>query len=226
MKTKIAPMFFTLIMLPWVFATSVVADTGRPNIKEDSRPHSIEASAAFTDPVRIGWCRAMGGFPSYAAQARAQAASQKAARRATEAAESAQVKADQQGLKDLGYYKGSVDGRVGPGTLAAISEFRASNSLVSATTMDFSSRTLMKSGTAVKKASAQPSAKPQGIRADQEALAKLGFYKGTVDGIPGKLTSSAVRQFKEKNGLDSSSPVLDSAARTKMEEALAALPPK
>jgi peptidoglycan hydrolase-like protein with peptidoglycan-binding domain len=172
--------------------------------------------------VQLAWCEAMGGYPSYEAQARAQARERAAAKRKTdqEAArmQSTQVRTDQQALSDLGYYRGKVDGRAGRATIVAVSDFRRENNLGAGTTLDASSRELIASGKAVRKPSTARSEDRLRLREDQRALADLGFYKGKVDGIPGKRTNAAIRDFKKQNGFDPSTDTLDAAARTKLAE--------
>lgn len=202
--------------------TAAVAATTHERGFSEAYVTGVPTVAVPQEPVVIAWCRAMGGYASFEAQARAEAQQRKtAARQADEArrsAASAQVRTDQQLLKDLGYYRGRVDGRVGPATTTAISQFRVANNLGAGTTLDVSSRQVIASDTAVRKMSAEPSTSRGTLRKDQQALADLGYYKGPVDGIPGPLTRSAIREFKAAHGFDPTSHSLDDATRTRLAE--------
>ncbi len=227
MKLNGKSLFVSILAVACVVTTSAIADI-------QGSGFSNERGITLTDPrVRLGvhsssetlqlaWCQAMGGYPSYEAQARAQAAERASARRkadeAASKAQSAQVMTDQQSLKNLGYYRGTVDGRTGPATIGAIRQFRSANNLGDGTTLDASSRQLITSGKAVRKESSVNIGYASMLRTDQKALADLGFYKGKVDGIHGRMTSSAIREFKTKNGLDASTDKLDAAARARLTE--------
>jgi hypothetical protein len=235
MKLNRKSLFVIMLAVALVITTTAIA-----GIQGSSS--SNEREKTLTDPtvrrgvhssnetLQLAWCSAMGGYPSFEAQARAQAAERASARRkadeAARRAQSAQVMTDQQSLKDLGYYRGSVDGRTGPATIGAIRQFRSANKLGEGTTLDASSRQLITSGKAIRKESSGNSGNTSMLRTDQKALADLGFYKGKVDGIHGRLTSSAIREFKTKNGLDVSTDTLDAVARARLIELHAAKFPR
>jgi hypothetical protein len=108
------------------------------------------------------WCREMGGYSSFEAQARAQAAQRTAAgeaqirARETAAARirqvSQQIKADQWILKANGFYKGDVDGRASSAFEASIADFRKAHGLNTGTTFDAASRAVLTGDTVVTKA--------------------------------------------------------------------------
>ena len=120
----------------------------------------------------------------------------------SDGSEGEQVRRLQQRLKDLGYYTGSVDGRYGSGTQAAVMAFQLRNSL----TVDG------KAGPATQRllygssASITYSAMPMGddgtaVRNLQYTLYELGYYDGSIDGVYGQTTSDAVRAFQIQNRL-------------------------
>ncbi len=148
------------------------------------------------------WCDAMGGYPSFEAQAAARRRA--AARRAASATPpSPQVKSDQSKLKKLGYYTGDVDGRPGQATRDAISEFRSNSRLGYGTTLDAEARavlvTKVKGAEAERKAARE--AQKQEVASDQQALKDLGYYSGAVNGRAGRAIEAAVAAFRAANGL-------------------------
>ncbi len=168
------------------------------------------------------WCTAMGGYPSFEAQARAEARQRRAALAAStrQAAleerkqQKDRVVADQTGLKKAGYYRGEVNGRPGSALRTAVSEFRKANGFTAGTTLDEKGREILLGGTAVPKAAAKSCDAPQDeLKNDQKALADLGFFKGAVDGCPSRMTSAAIRRFNEKHGFASNGDSLDGKAR-------------
>lgn len=213
-------LFVSILAIACLVATSLRADIHEFNSMQIhgvmlTHPIARPIVHSFIENQQVAYCAAMGGFPSYEAQARAEAASRKADAEARKT-QSAQVMSDQQSLKDLGYYRGSVDGRVGPATIGAIRQFRSANNLDAGTTLDANCRKMIASGEAVRKGSSEAKGKPSTLRDEQKALADLGYYKGKVDGIPGKMTSAAIRQFKTEHGLDASTDTLDAASRAKL----------
>ncbi|MBR2659986.1 MAG: peptidoglycan-binding protein [Clostridia bacterium] len=143
--------------------------------------------------------------------------------------EGAEVKKLQQKLKDLGYLSGSVDGKFGAATEAAVIAFQKNNNLTadgkagSATQNKLYSGTAKKStGTQVKIDSSDDNnrsgrdtsdisstgyitlerdSKGDQVRALQKRLKELGFYNGSVDGSYGESTEVAVMAFQLLNNL-------------------------
>ena len=141
--------------------------------------------------------------------------------------EGSEVKKLQQKLKDLGYLSGSVDGKFGAATEAAVIAFQKNNNLTadgkagSATQSKLYSGTAKKStGTQVKIDSGSNSSgrdtsdisstgyitlerdsKGDQVRTLQKRLKDLGFYSGSVDGSYGESTEVAVMAFQLLNNL-------------------------
>ena len=123
------------------------------------------------------------------------------------------VRSVQKRLKELGYYTGTVDGDYGSSTEKAVRAFQQKNGLtvdgkVGPTTLARlnSSGAIKASATAAPKATATVTTLKQGstgssVRSVQQRLKKLGYYTGTVDGNYGEATVKAVRAFQSKNGL-------------------------
>lgn len=120
------------------------------------------------------------------------------------------VKEVQQRLKNWGYYNSSVDGVFGAGTEAAVRAFQQANGL----TVDgvVGSATLRALGIS---AGTSPTVSATGtitttlrrgsqgaeVRTLQQKLRELGLYNGSVDGVFGAGTQSAVKSFQRGNGL-------------------------
>jgi len=148
----------------------------------------------------LAWCRAMGGYPSFEAQAAAQAR----ARQLT-----VQVTADQSALKKLGYYQGEADGQSSVSYGQAVAEFRRVNSLGRGSDLDARSREILNSSSAVTKEQSVQAA------ADQQALRTLGFFRGEPDGVPGVSLQTAIADFRKVNSLGAGG-TLDAGSRAKL----------
>lgn len=104
-------------------------------------------------------------------------------------------------LRDLGYYKGSIDGTYGPSTWEAVWWFQKNNKLK----VDgiAGSQTLsalgLHAGTQIKGLSYGTSG--ESVKSMQAALQKLGYYKGTVDGKYKDSTWRAIWWFQKDNNL-------------------------
>lgn len=108
-----------------------------------------------------------------------------------------EVRQIQQRLKNWGYYKGSVDGVFGAETYRAVVNFQKKNGL----------KVDGKVGTQTRRAigittSTPVSAYDSVVKAAQQKLKQWGYYDGSVDGIYGSKTYSAVTKFQRKNGLN------------------------
>ena len=114
-------------------------------------------------------------------------------------------------LKALGYYTGSVDGKYGSGTIAAVTSFQKKNSLtadgkVGPATYSklFDSSASSSSSSSGDSASTttklQSGDKSAAVKAMQQALKDLG-YSVSADGSYGAQTLQAVMTFQKQNGL-------------------------
>ena len=112
------------------------------------------------------------------------------------------VKTLQKRLKELGYYSGSVDGRFGEGTTAAVMAFQLTNNLtVDGKAGPATQRVLYHSGSAISYAALRDGDTGSAVRNLQYTLYELGYYDGSIDGDYGQTTSDAVRAFQIMNKL-------------------------
>ncbi len=120
----------------------------------------------------------------------------------SEGSEGTQVTKLQQRLKDLGYYTGSVDGRYGSGTQAAVMAFQLRNSLtVDGKAGPATQRVLYGASGAISYSAMQMGDDGTAVRNLQYTLYELGYYDGSIDGVYGQTTSDAVRAFQIQNKL-------------------------
>lgn len=119
------------------------------------------------------------------------------------------VKTLQQKLKNLGYYKGSVDGVYGSGTIAAVKAFQTRNKLTVDGVAGTDTLKVLYSSSA-KEAEDEDEEVSEELRVGaygpevrtlQTRLKELGYYKSSVDGSYGSLTVAAVKAFQKRNGL-------------------------
>jgi len=104
----------------------------------------------------------------------------------------------QQRLIDLGYLRGTADGKWGPRSTAAMKSFQQLNGLSVTGTIDDATRTVLFSESVV----ALPSALSVGSKGDdvvalQQKLIQYGFLSGKADGAYGNQTAKAVKAFQE-----------------------------
>ena len=139
------------------------------------------------------------------------------------------VKLLQTRLKDLGYYKSKVDGKMGKGTVNALKEFQKAHGLKDDGLAGQATYAVLFTDNALKKgttptpmpttiptpapevtATADTSASWPTLRKNdsgtnvaqlQEALIQLGYLSGKADGNYGDKTVSAVKAFQKANGL-------------------------
>ena len=115
----------------------------------------------------------------------------------------------QRKLKNWGYYDGSVDGIFGSGTRKAVEYFQRTNGLtpdgvVGRATAAALGMTL--SGSSSGGSGSSSGVLRRGSSGDrvsemQRKLKNWGYYEGSVDGVFGQGTESAVKHFQRTNGL-------------------------
>lgn len=124
------------------------------------------------------------------------------------------VKKLQEGLKNLGFYRSSVDGKFGSGTQSAVQSFQRVNGLSVTGKADLATQMLLYHGAPKNSAGlvVEIAPRPQYtvlsrgskgelVRQLQTRLAELGYYTSKVDGDFGTGTYNAVRAFQKKAGL-------------------------
>lgn len=127
-----------------------------------------------------------------------------------------QVNALQMALKELNFYKGTLDGKYGSGTQSAVQAFQKMNKLPENGIADpvsqeklFEGRpknasgreTTVKSLPAIQGLTLRPGDRGTQVSELQQKLQQQGFYKGKLDGIYGPGTQSAVSAFQRSKGL-------------------------
>ncbi|MBR3334183.1 MAG: peptidoglycan-binding protein [Clostridia bacterium] len=142
--------------------------------------------------------------------------------------EGTEVRKLQQKLKDLGYLSGSVDGKFGAATEAAVIAFQKNNNLTADGKAGTATQSKLYSGSARKSTGTQAKIDDGGnsssgrdtsdisstgyitlernsrgdqVRTLQKRLKDLGFYNGSVDGSYGESTEVAVMAFQLMNNL-------------------------
>ena len=121
------------------------------------------------------------------------------------------VKAVQRRLKELGYYKSSVDGSYGNATAAAVKAFQTKNGLTADGVCGPDTLEKLNSSSAKgandsdeddeEDDTLRVGSKGEAVKAVQRRLSELGYYKNSIDGSYGNVTASAVKVFQSKNGL-------------------------
>ncbi len=97
-------------------------------------------------------------------------------------------------LQELGYLTSAADGQFGSMTESAIVSFQETNGLTPTGIADDSTQSLLYSSSA-KSAPVEASEDSEILRV-QQALSRWGFLVGSVDGVSGNATESAVAEFK------------------------------
>ena len=142
--------------------------------------------------------------------------------------EGTEVRKLQQKLKDLGYLSGSVDGKFGAATEAAVIAFQKNNNLTADGKAGTATQSKLYSGSARKSTGTQAKIDDGGnnssgrdtsdisstgyitlernsrgdqVRTLQKRMKDLGFYNGSVDGSYGESTEVAVMAFQLMNNL-------------------------
>ncbi len=135
------------------------------------------------------------------------------------------VKTVQKRLKELGYYRSNIDGKMGRDTVSALKEFQKAHGLEDDGVAGKATYAILFSETALHKGvtpSPVPTNTPKPEATDgsaeawptlrkndsgdavaqlQEALIKLGYMSGKADGNYGSNTAEAVKAFQKANGL-------------------------
>ena len=132
--------------------------------------------------------------------------------------EGAEVKALQQALAELGFYKIRVDSKFGSGTTSAVKAFQEKNELAASGIADPATQHLLYEGqpknsrgratqvmtlAPIPGLTIRPGNRGDAVLALQEALTALKYYKGKVDGIYGPGSQNAVRAFQKDHKLAS-----------------------
>jgi len=110
-------------------------------------------------------------------------------------------------LAYLGYYKGPVDGQTGPQTLAAIKLYQQQNDLkqtgqISPKLLDHLKFTRKISDASNNTGSISPPAAPgPDVLKVQETLSLFGYMPGSPDGVLGRSTTDAIKQFEMDRSL-------------------------
>lgn len=128
------------------------------------------------------------------------------------------VKALQQGLEELGFYRKAIDSKYGSGTAQAVSDFQKENKLAQTGIADAALQHLLFEGTPnnsrgratdvktlppIPGQVLRPDDRGDAVEALQQTLTTLKYYSGSIDGIYGKTTQDAVRAFQKANKLTS-----------------------
>ena len=123
----------------------------------------------------------------------------------------------QERLKKLGYYNGSVDGKFGEGTAAAVMAYQLRNNLtVDGKAGPATQRSLYGSGTAISYSALREGEEGTAVKNLQYTLYELGYYDGKIDGSYGQTTSDAVRAFQIQNKLSPVDGVAGSATLARL----------
>ena len=108
----------------------------------------------------------------------------------------------QQALKNKGYYSGSVDGKYGAATTAAVVAFQSAQGLrVDGKAGPATQRALFTTSSSTdtsKYTTLRPGDSGAAIRQLQTTLKQKGYYTGTIDGDYGSGTTAAVKSFQKK----------------------------
>jgi peptidoglycan hydrolase-like protein with peptidoglycan-binding domain len=144
------------------------------------------------DPTTIGALRAAASGPAPAGPPPAPA---------NDAAELQDI---QGRLRQLGFYRGPVDGVWGPSTQAALERFQSLRGLDVTGQPTRATVAALGLGPDARSARAANFAEPLDppvIRTVQRRLRQLGFYSGHADGVWGARSSAAVERFQRSRGL-------------------------
>ena len=116
-------------------------------------------------------------------------------------------------LKDLGFYRGVVDGKMGKETRSALMLFQKKNNIDATGKADSKTLNELQKQTYRSKNSSPPLRKKQDssgqkvsydIKTIQSLLKDAGFYKSEIDGKMGPLTVKAIKRFQKSRNLKES----------------------
>lgn len=116
-------------------------------------------------------------------------------------------------LKELGFYKWFVDGKMGQETRNALKAFQKKNNLNATGRADSKTLNALQKQSNQSKNNVQPVRKKQDsshqkvsydIKTIQSLLKQVGFYQGEVDGKMGPLTVKAIKRFQKSRNLKES----------------------
>lgn len=131
--------------------------------------------------------------------------------------EGAAVKALQEALQELGFYGKNIDSKFGSGTTQAVKDFQQKNNLQVNGSADAGTLVLLFEGTPknsrgrnqqvktlppIAGTTIRPGNRGDAVREVQEALQKLGFYKGKIDGVFGTGSQEAAKAFQKSARLN------------------------
>ena len=121
------------------------------------------------------------------------------------------VKELQQRLKELGYYKTTIDGEYGSKTVSAVKAFQKNNDLSETGVADAATQKKLNSSSALDASSEVDTLKTSQtlelgdnnnqVKLMQKRLKELGYYSASPDGNYGYQTLKAVAAFQKNNGL-------------------------
>jgi len=124
------------------------------------------------------------------------------------------VKALQQRLKELGYYKSTCDGQFGDVTVSAVKAFQKKNGLTQDGAAGADTLKKLNAANAIRADGTPANSvveddddtlemgdKGTQVKALQQRLKDLGYYKNGIDGSYGAQTAAAVKAFQKNNGL-------------------------
>lgn len=112
------------------------------------------------------------------------------------------VKQLQTKLIALGYLNSNADGIYGNQTRSAVIKFQAKSGLKKDGVAGKATQAaLAKVGTSSVASVSRGSTKSYNMKDVQAVLKNLGFYKGSIDGIAGSKTKTALKQFQKSKGL-------------------------
>ncbi len=129
---------------------------------------------------------------------------------------SAAVKTLQQELAQLNYYEGSIDGIMGPQTVAAIQDLQRQAGLPQTGTMNSATEAALHNylihGNSQMNPPPDPSSNPKptptpapsysaSVATLQKQLAQLNYYEGPINGIAGSQTAQAITYLQRDAGL-------------------------
>ena len=121
-------------------------------------------------------------------------------------------------LKKLGYFSGETTGYFGSVTKTAVKKFQAKKGISTTGTVGpQTTKALNVSGTSSRSSTSkvQSAAAKETLKKTQTILKQMGLYKGKIDGLGGKLTSAAVKEFQKKYSMKSTG-VIDKTTETKI----------